>query len=76
MVDFPARHSFVFGGIFYREKEMANISHLKMDGWKRILSLWDGLFFKREHVSFREGKMMYVLGPPAWFTVDKESIDF
>ena len=31
------------------------ISHLKMDGWKTILSFWVSAYFLGRTVSFREG---------------------
>ena len=36
-------------------EKKANSSHLKMVGWKMILSFWDGLFSGALAVSFREG---------------------
>ena len=36
-----------------------NSSHLKMDGWKTILSFWDGLFSGAFAVSFREGRFPF-----------------
>ena len=34
-----------------------NSSHLKMDGWNRIVSFWGTAYFKVRTVSFREGTL-------------------
>ena len=33
-------------------------SHLKMDGWKTIVSFWDSTHFQGCYVSFREGSKL------------------
>ena len=47
-------------------------SHLKMDGWKRIVSFWDGLSSGAFAVSFREGKSATKIKPSD--TVDGSEI--
>ena len=42
----------LFGGCTLPE---TNSSHLKMDGWKTILSFWGPAYFQGRTVSFREG---------------------
>ena len=39
-----------------------NSSPLKMDGWKTIVSFWDGLFSGALAVSFREGRTVIEMG--------------